>query len=195
MRAVVRQPSVTVRQQADQVEQRSDVRVGLAIVVAEQPLVVADQAGVYVGGDQLPVLGESLGSRELERAVVSPGATKTSNSRVTACGFFRRSRVSAARIEEEVVAPVVKGTVLNDVVLRPVDAANTEGKVPERLIFDASRILIDCLRPQTRINRRRIASEISEVDDSGSPRRAVQPVSVDVEVGLHQVAAGAHVNV
>jgi hypothetical protein len=76
VRAVVGQPSVTIRQQADQVEQRSDVRVGLAIVIAEQPLVVADQAGVDIRGDKLPVVRESLGGRELERAVAKSLASR-----------------------------------------------------------------------------------------------------------------------
>jgi hypothetical protein len=60
--AVIRQPPVGVRQQADQVEQRDDVRVRLAIVVGEQPLVVANQAGVGVREDELPVVAEALRS-------------------------------------------------------------------------------------------------------------------------------------
>src|SRR5262249_28341182 len=108
---------------------------------------------------------------------------------------FRGSRVSAARIEEEVVVAVVERTVLDDVVLCAVDAANAEGQVPEGLIFHAGSILIDCLRPQTRIHRRSVAPEIAEVDERGGSSRTVQPTGVDIEIGLHQVAAGANVDI
>src|SRR4029079_2389329 len=44
VRPIVRQTSVQVRQEADQVEQRSDVRVRLPVVVSEQTFVVTNQA-------------------------------------------------------------------------------------------------------------------------------------------------------
>ena len=117
MRAVVRQPPVGILQQADQVEQRGDVRVGLAVVVAEQPFVVADQAGVDVRGYELPVVAEPLRRREFDRTVVAAGVTEAPDRRVAASGLFRGARVLAARIEEEVDAAVVERTVLDDVSL------------------------------------------------------------------------------
>ncbi len=71
MRTIVRQSSVKTVEQADEVEQRSDVRVRLAVVVAEQTFVVSDQAGVHVRSDELVVVREPLGGGELECAVVT----------------------------------------------------------------------------------------------------------------------------
>jgi hypothetical protein len=45
---IVRQTSIGIAQQAHQVKQRCDVGIGLAIVVAEQPFVIPDQAGIGV---------------------------------------------------------------------------------------------------------------------------------------------------
>ena len=45
MRTIVWQPAIGVLKQADEIEQRSDVRIRLAVVVAEQAFVVTDQAG------------------------------------------------------------------------------------------------------------------------------------------------------
>ena len=50
MWTVVRQSPVGVRQRADQVEQRNDARVRMAVVVAEQSFVGADQAEVDIRG-------------------------------------------------------------------------------------------------------------------------------------------------
>src|SRR5258705_3161105 len=48
VRTIVGQSAIQVLQQADQIEQRSDVRVRLAIVVTEQAFVVTSQARVSV---------------------------------------------------------------------------------------------------------------------------------------------------
>src|SRR6185295_3608176 len=65
VRTIVRQTSVGVIEQALQVEQRSDVRVRLPVVVSKQALVVSDQARVHVGSDELEVMRKSLRSAEL----------------------------------------------------------------------------------------------------------------------------------
>ena len=79
MRTIVWQSSVQTVEQANEVEQRSDVRVRLAVVVAEQSFVVSDQAGEYVGRDELIVVREPLGSSDLERAVVTTSRTETTD--------------------------------------------------------------------------------------------------------------------
>src|SRR5205085_10749617 len=61
MRTIVRQTSVGVIEQALKIEQRSDVRIRLAVVVTEQAFIVTSQAGEYVITDVLPVIGEVLG--------------------------------------------------------------------------------------------------------------------------------------
>ena len=54
-----------------EVEQRGDVRVGLAVVVAVEALVVAAQARVAVVGGQLPVVRQALVEQDLERLEVA----------------------------------------------------------------------------------------------------------------------------
>src|SRR5262245_16780385 len=51
VRTIVRQPAISVVQQALQIEQRSDVRISLAIIVAEQAFVVAGETRVNVRSD------------------------------------------------------------------------------------------------------------------------------------------------
>src|ERR1051325_550674 len=130
VRAVVRQTPVGVLEQADEVEERRDVRVALAVVVAEQALVVTDQARIHVGRDELPVVGEALRRRDLERAVVAARAAEAADARSGARDVFGRLAVtSAARIEDEVGVAVVERAVLDDVALRAVDAAEAEREV------------------------------------------------------------------
>src|SRR5678810_1280076 len=69
MRPIVRQTSVSVVEQALEVEQRSDVRVRLPVVVTEETFVVTDQAREHVGSDELAVIRKSLRSGELDCAV------------------------------------------------------------------------------------------------------------------------------
>src|SRR5437660_2152672 len=115
---------VGVLEQADEVEERRDVRVGLPVVVAEQALVVAGQAGEDVRRDQLPVLAEALGGGELERAVVAARVAEATDGRVAAGLVFRRlAAAAAAGVEDEVGVAVVERAVLDDVDLVAVDAA------------------------------------------------------------------------
>src|SRR5262245_40569866 len=69
MRPIVGQTSVSVIEQALEIEQRSDVRVRLPVVITEQTFVVTGQTRVNVRSQHLPVLGESLGRGELDGAI------------------------------------------------------------------------------------------------------------------------------
>ena len=60
VRAVVRQPAIHVLEQTDEVEQAGDVRVRLAVVVAEQTFVITNQARVNVRSDELIVVRKAL---------------------------------------------------------------------------------------------------------------------------------------
>ena len=59
VRTIVRKTSVRVLEQADEIEQRSDVRVGLAVVVTEQAFVVTDQARVHIRRVEREVVRET----------------------------------------------------------------------------------------------------------------------------------------
>src|SRR5438552_9323734 len=84
MLPVIRQTTVEVFEQTDKIEQRRDIRIRLAIIVAEEAFVIADQARVCVRGDDLIVARESSGSREFDGPVVAPGMSKTSYRRIGA---------------------------------------------------------------------------------------------------------------
>src|SRR5205085_4228295 len=118
MRTIIRKPPISVVKQTDQVEQRSDVRVRLSVVIAEQAFVVTDQARVDVRTNHLPVVGESLGSGKLNCAVIAARRTKAScRGRPTGSGTSKvlggetmGGITSAARVEEEVVISIVERT-------------------------------------------------------------------------------------
>ena len=93
------------------------------------------------------------------------------------------------------MAAVVERTVLYDVVLRPVDAP-----APKVRFLKASystpvvnSLTVCGLRPGSAS----VASppRFPKSRERGGARRTVQPAGVDVEVGLHQVAASAHVDI
>src|SRR6185295_3153421 len=84
MRTIIRQTSVGVIEQALKVEQRSDVRIRLTVVVTEQAFIVTSQAGVHVRRDHLPVIGEALGRGNFERAIETLCASEA--TRRTAAG-------------------------------------------------------------------------------------------------------------
>src|SRR6185503_17819264 len=132
MRTIVGQSAVKTVEQADEVEQRSDVRVRLAVVVTEQTFIVTNQARINVRSDELIVVRETLRRCELERPVVAAGWTKATDGRVLTgqvfgCGEVRRA--ATARVEQEVMVTVVERTVLNDFVLSTIDTTDTEDKV------------------------------------------------------------------
>src|SRR6185295_12606253 len=92
VRTIVWQTSISVIEQALKVEQRSDVRVILPVIVTEQAFVVTDQAREHVGSDELEVIRKSLRSGELDCAVEALSASKTPRSttgrRITSAGVF-----------------------------------------------------------------------------------------------------------
>src|SRR4029077_3319464 len=91
MRTIIRQTPIGVVEQALKIEQRSDVRIRLPVVVTEQAFVVTGQARVNVRSDELIIIGKSLGSSELNCAVETLGAAK-------AAGNTTRRGVSGASI-------------------------------------------------------------------------------------------------
>src|SRR5690242_5160609 len=120
MRPIVWQTSISVIEQALKVEQRSDVRVRLPVVITEQAFVVTDQAREHVRSDELEVIRKSLGSGELDCAVEALSATETLRSttsrRITSASrFFSGSRSNTARVEDEVGIAIIERTVFNDV--------------------------------------------------------------------------------
>src|ERR1700675_1742382 len=86
MRTIIWQTSIGVVEQALQIEQRSDVRVRLPVVVTEQAFVVTGQAREYVGSDKLVVVGEPLRSRKLNCAVKTLGSAEAAR-RATGAAF------------------------------------------------------------------------------------------------------------
>src|SRR5689334_23933058 len=111
VRPIVRQASVNVVEQALKVEQRSDVRVRLPVVVTEQAFVVTDQAREHVGSDELEVIRKPLRRRELNRAIETLSAAEALRSvaRTTRAGcFFSGARTQTARVEDEVGVTIVE---------------------------------------------------------------------------------------
>src|SRR4029079_9780231 len=112
--------------------------------------------------DELPVVREPLGGREFERAVVAARRAEA-GAELDAGQVLGRHVLTdaAAGVEEEVVVAVVKRAVLDDVVLRAVDAAEAEREVFDDLVLDAGRVLVNGLRRKTRVDRGRVAAEVA----------------------------------
>src|SRR5215217_5931183 len=113
VRPIIRQASVGVSEQALKIEQRSDVRVRLPVIVTEQAFVVTDQAREHVGSDELEVIRKSLRSGELDCAVETLSASKAlrgaTSGRITSAGvFFSGACANAARVEDEVGVAVIE---------------------------------------------------------------------------------------
>ena len=155
MRTIIRQTSIGVIEQALQVEQRSDVRVRLPVVVAEQAFVVTGQAREYVGSDELIVVRKALRGRKLDGAVKTLSASETARrtgNTVTRCSLGC-ARLVAARIEDEVGVAVVKRAILDHVSHVTIDAPSSDGQVLNDLVFKAHRTFTDTLRLETWIDR------------------------------------------
>src|SRR5688572_11381255 len=125
MRPVIRKPSVQTVQQADEVEQRSDVRVSLAVVVTEQAFVVTDQARVGVRSDELIVVRETLVSSELECAIVPSSAAERAEAKLNGQTIGQ----AFARVEDEVIVSIIKRAVFDDRSLRAVNTTGTNREV------------------------------------------------------------------
>src|SRR6185369_407515 len=120
VRPIVRQTSVGVGEQALKVEQRSDVRVRLPVVVTEQAFVVSNQAREHVRSDELEVIRKSLGGAELDSTIETLSTAKalrsTRNAGIAGAScFFSGARADAARVEDEVGVAIIERTVFNDV--------------------------------------------------------------------------------
>src|ERR1051325_10557196 len=113
VRPIVGQTSVSVVEQALKVEQRSDVRVRLPVVITEEAFVVTDQARVHIGSDELEVIRKSLRGGELDCAVEPLSAAKARGSRARPPGasrFFSGARSETARVEDEVGVAIIERT-------------------------------------------------------------------------------------
>src|SRR5215213_6643980 len=113
VRPIVRQAAIGVSEQALEVEQRSDVRVSLPVVVTEQAFVVTDQAREHIGSDELEVIRKSLRSRELDCPIETLSASEALRSTryagiAGASVFFSRARADTTWVEDEVRVTVIE---------------------------------------------------------------------------------------
>src|SRR2546421_12350841 len=126
MRTIARQPAVGVLEQADEIEQRGDVRIALTVVIAEQTFVVAYQAGEHIRRNQLPVVRETLGRSQLNSAIVAARMAETSNVGKAAGHVFSGCLTTCPTtswVEDEVRVAIVERTVLDHVLLSAVKTA------------------------------------------------------------------------
>src|SRR5215212_1676634 len=143
MRPIIWQAAVSVGEQALKVEQRSDVRVRLSVVVTEEAFVVSDQAREHIGSDELEVVRKALRSGELDGPVKALGAAKalrsTASRWITSAGIlFCSARTDAAGIEDEVGVAIVERTVFDNVHHCAIDAAAADRDVATDFIFETS---------------------------------------------------------
>src|SRR5206468_871765 len=147
MRPVIRQTTVQIFEQADEIEQRRDIRIRLAVVVAEEALVIADQARVCIRGDDLIVARESSRSREFHGPVIAPGMSKTSYRRISARFVLGRLAMSpSSGIEQKIMVTVIKGPILDNVHLGAIDASRSQNKILYNFVIETGRPFIHCLR-------------------------------------------------
>src|ERR1051325_9614310 len=164
VRPIVWQTSVSVIEQALKVEQRSDVRVRLAVVITEEAFVVTDQAREHVRRDELEVIRKSLRGGELDSTIEALCATKAlwSVARTTrASRFFSGARAETARVEDEVGVAIVERTVFDDVDHGTINPAAAENDVVADFILATEREFADALGLQTRIGRSCIRAQVS----------------------------------
>src|SRR6185369_4895024 len=187
-----------------EVEQRSDVRVRLPVVITEETFVVTDQAREHVRSDELEVIRKPLRSRELNCAVETLSATealRTTASRwiTSASVFFSGARTNTAGVKDEVGVAVVERTVFDDVDVVTPDAAASDRDVVADFIFKAGGVFPEALRFQTLIGRSRIRTQVSgagaNTRKNECTRRRIQPVDVEVLVRLDIATACADVEV
>src|SRR5215831_20347547 len=109
MRPIVRQTSVGIVEQTLKIEQGSDVRIRLPVIVTEQAFVVTGQARKHVRSDELIMISKSLGSADFECPIETLGATETTRRvhrpirirTAMASDLLGSARFVAARIEDE----------------------------------------------------------------------------------------------
>src|ERR1043165_4693 len=206
VRPIVRQTSVSVGEQALKVEQRSDVRVRLPVVITEEAFVVSNQAREHVRSNELEIVRKSLRCGELDSAIETLSASKALRRArrigrwITSTGiFFSCARSDTTRIEDEVGVTVVERTVFDNVDHGAVSAPSAEHHVAANFKLGASRVLTNALRLQTDIGRSRISAEIdsasADTRKNPSAGRCVQPIDVEVFICLNIATAGADVDV
>src|SRR5881394_191787 len=202
MRTIVRQTSVGVIKQALKIEQRSDVRIRLTVVVTEQAFIVTSQAGEHVRTDELPVIGEALGRGDFKRAIetlrASETTRQTAGSRVAfASGALGRARLVAARIEDKVGVAVIERAVFYDVPFVAINPAEAQRQILGNFVLNTHGVFTDAGWLETWIKRCRIRAQVhrSEARGDGSGRRCRVTINVEVLVGLAVAAGRANVHV
>src|SRR5882757_6609180 len=139
-------------------------------------------------------MSKSLGSGELNRAIETLRATKTTRSvhrsvrirTALASLLLSCTRLIPSRIEEEVVVAVVKRTIFYDVSLMPVHASDTESQVLNDFIFKTSGVFTDAGRLKTRIDGGGRRAEVNrrEARCDGGRRWSIQRIDIEVLVRL-----------
>src|SRR5688572_15125359 len=204
MRPIVRQTSVKVRQQANEVEQRSDIRIRLTVIVAEETFVVTGQARKYVGSGERIIVRKALVRRKFESTVEPTCTTKATDCRIVTSQVFgvaewttSRWRKGFTRVEDEVSCSIVERTVFNNRTLRTVNSTEAQCDVFDNFIFETCRKLIDRLRLQTLVDRGRMCTQVTcrESASNRRSRRSIQRVYVEVLVGLRVIAACSDVDI
>src|SRR5512140_1048807 len=138
MRTIVRQTSIGVIEQTLKIEQRSDVRIRLAVVVTEEAFVVTGQAREDVRSDELIVIRKSLGGRNLDSAVKTLSASET--TWLTSVGDIAIARkplggagLVPTGVEDEVGITVVERTILDHITHVTIDTSGADGEVLDDL--------------------------------------------------------------
>ena len=145
MRTIIRQTSVGVVEQALKIEQRSDVRIRLSVVVTEEAFVVTGQAREHIGSDELIVVSKPLRGCELDGAVETLRAAETARragGTLARCSLGRAGLV-AAWIEDEVRVAIIKRAIFDHVSHVPINSTGTEGE-----------ILFDLVQVEAQLERR-----------------------------------------
>src|SRR6185369_6568150 len=122
MRTVIRKTSIHTVQKADQIEQRSDVWIRLAIVITEQAFVVPDQARIYIRSIERKIVRESSIKCKFKSSVKATCTTEAAHPWVAASLIFgvavRTSDAAGSdrlsRIEQEVAVAVIKRTIFDN---------------------------------------------------------------------------------
>jgi len=170
MRTVIREPTVDVIQQADKIEQRSDVRISLSIVVSEKAFVIPYQAREHIRHLECVVLRKPFVKRELETAKVPASAAKARAEIIAgtilsiACKAALRRPESFARIKDEISVTIIERSVLDDRTLRTVDPSESKRKVASQFSLKTSRHFVNGLRLDTLIDICRIRAKISRIE-------------------------------
>src|SRR4030095_9861403 len=203
VRTIVRKTSVRVSQQARQVEQRCDVRVCLAVVIAEEAFVVTDQARENIRRHERVVVCEPSTKREFQTAIETSSTAKAlmeiNAGLILGVSVYttRSRRKRLARIEQEVCITVIERTVFDNRSLCTVDTASSEREIAHELMLESGGKFVDRLRLQTDVDRSRISTQVSRVEVGRDRRvqRSAVAVHVEVLVGLTSATTRADIEI